>query len=359
MVAVIQEPNFSESTWCRKLHASLTERLREKRISYTEPTDCCPADAEAVFLLASDLAWIRNAVTQLNSGGVQPILLCNQLENIPGCLYSCVCSDVNASMKNLAESLGRQGRKRAALCGVNPSSIADLSRADALMLWKRGNLDRLEIFINDTSLDGHIRTLLPRLSEFDALICANDFVAVALLRCARQECVDLSALLPLISCTGSEISTYYAEEIQSLDLHFTQYGSAAVDLYELLQKKPYLTGVTVKLAWRFDEAAKTPRAAIPLCAPMRPDVLYRDAQFSEMLIVEKLLAQLSDPTDRAILLGLLNEESTETIAGNCYLSANAVKYRVRRMLATCGASDRHELLALLRKYLPEQALSEE
>ena len=134
MVAIFAEPGYGSSVWGKNLYRSLVRQLRQKRIPFCEITDFCPADTEAVFLIGANLDWTTAAIARLNRAGHQPILLCNQYERIPGCLYSCVCSDVNASMRAVLEELKAQNRTRVALYGMGSSSIADVSRASSLTL---------------------------------------------------------------------------------------------------------------------------------------------------------------------------------------------------------------------------------
>ena len=112
MVAILIDTKYANSLWCKNLQNSLIERLRQKRIPFCEIFDTCPADIETVFMIASDREWIISSIKQLNLGGVYPILLCNQLENLPGCIYNCVCSDINSSMKILLDTLKKREKRR-------------------------------------------------------------------------------------------------------------------------------------------------------------------------------------------------------------------------------------------------------
>ena len=91
---------------------------------------------DAIFIIASDREWTISAITQLNQYEIKPILICNQSEKLSGCIYSCVCSDINASMKNLLDTLKTKDKSRIALYGINNDSISDISRVDSLLNWR-------------------------------------------------------------------------------------------------------------------------------------------------------------------------------------------------------------------------------
>lgn len=353
MVAILSDPKYAESPWCQNICKGLMDELRAKRIPFDIISDTCPPEADAVFLIAADYVWTSDTIRLLNGSGIAPIVICNQLENIPGCIYSCVCSDVNSSMKNLLEHLHAQGKKSLALYGVNPNSISDLSRADALMQWKTDRIQNVEVFLNEGSLEKLFLQIAPRLGQFDAIICANDFAAVSLLYFAKQKGIPLDGLLPLISCASSKISEHYKGEILSVDIGYARFGNAAVDVLELIRRRPYLTGVTAKLAWNMESKGSLPdRLAISLPQTHAGDPMYSDAHFRQMMIVENLLMLMENPMDKQIVESLQAGLPNHKIAELCYFSENAVKYRIRRLLEKSGAADKEEMLQLLGTYLP-------
>lgn len=350
MVAILSDPKYAQSPWCQNICKGLMDELRSKRIPFDIISDTCPPEADAVFLIAADYVWTSDTIRLLNGSGIAPIVICNQLENIPGCIYSCVCSDVNSSMKNLLEHLHAQGKKSLALYGVNPNSISDLSRADALMQWKTGRIDNVEVFLNEGSLEKLFSEFVPNLSRFDAVLCANDFAAVSLLYFAKQAGFDLKGHLPLISCASSKISEGYPE-ITSVDIGYARFGNAAVDVLELIRRRPYLTGVTAKLAWDMENRGEQPeRGAISLPQPHTGDPMYADPHFRQMMVVENLLMLMENPLDKQIVDALKAGLPNHKIAELCYFSENAVKYRIRRLLEKSGAADKDEMLALLNTF---------
>jgi len=353
MVAILSDPKYAESPWYQNICKSLTDELRGKRIPFTVISDTCPPDVDAVFLLTADYAWTSDTIRLLNGSGIAPIVICNQLESIPGCIYSCVCSDVNSSMKNLLEHLRALGKKSLALYGVNPNSIADLSRADALMQWKSGRVETVEVFLNEGSLENLFSQFAAKASCFDAVVCVNDFAAVSLLYFAKQKGISLEGFLPLISCVSSKISEYYKGSILSVDIGYARFGKAAVDVLELIRRRPYLSGVTAKLSWSMENAKPRPvRESIPLPQTHADDPMYSDPHFRQIMIVENLLSLMENPLDKQIVDAMLALMPNHRIAEKCYLSENAVKYRIRRLLEKSGAADKDEMLALLATYLP-------
>ena len=351
MVGILLDSKYSESLWCKSLYISLTERLRKKRIQFCEIFDCVDSDMEAIFIIASDMEWTLSAITQLNNNGIKPILICNQSEKLAGCMYSCVCSDINASMKNLLDALKERGKSRIALYGINTDSISDISRVDSLITWSGENFEIKKIFNNNGSLQNCFADFLEYEDDIDAVICANDFAAVSLVRNLKQKFPEKLKKLHIISCAQTPISNYYRDEILSLNMNFEQYGKAAVRIYDTLQKHPYLTEMTIKVLWSLENINSLPKKVnIELDLKSSEDDFYNDAELSEMLIVDKIL-QNSDDVDKRIINNLLNGKTIEQIAEDCFLTISGVKYRIKKIVSECGAIDKTQIITLLNKYL--------
>lgn len=350
MVAILTDKKYANSLWCKNLYSSLTAVLRQKRIAFCEIFDAVPTDCERVFIIASDLAWTRAAIRQLNAGGISPILLCNQSEHLPGCIYSCVCSDINTSMKNLLDTLKTKSKSRIALYGVNTNSIADISRVNSLFVWREDDFSTMQVFVNEGSLENCFNAFYSHIEDFDAVICANDFTAVSLVRRLQAHAPHILEAMPVISCAETKLAEYYRRHILSLKMNFEQYGKAAVYIHEALQKHVYLSDMTVSVAWTLEESHTPPTATqLQLCFTESSDSFYSDPELREMLIVDKLLNSL-DNTDRIILRELIADSAYDSIADMCYLTEGSIKYRIKKMTRESGAADKQEMLCLVRKY---------
>lgn len=350
MVGILLDQNYAESLWGKNLYENLTRRLREKRIAFCDLHDTFPPELDGVFLIASDREWLTSVVQQCNRAGVRPIVLCNQAEQLPRCLYSCVCSDFGASMKNLLESLKLKQKTRIAVYGINTESISDTGRVDSLFSWKDEAFETMQVFTNDGSLAACFSAFAPRIAEFDAVICANDFAAISLVRALLVHAPEELSRLAIVSCSAARLSDSYREHILSLNMNYEQYGAAAVYLYETLQKHPFVSGMTVRIAWSFSDAPAADVLPFSFTLPESRDRFYKDPELSEMLIADKLL-NCSDETEQAILQGLRVGRTYEQLAEDCFLTVGSIKYHVKKLLALSGAESKEQITELLNKYL--------
>ena len=353
MVTILTEPAYSESMWCKALYGSLTERLRQKRISFCEMYDTVPENSEAVFIIAADYNWIKATLTELNLSGIKPILICNQAETILGCSYSCVCSDITGSMKYLLDGLKADGKTRVALYGVNTSSISDIGRVDGLFAQKDGIIDSMRVFTNDGSLQNCYRKFVAEADNFDAVICFNDFAAVSLIRHLEKDGKrEITERLRILSCSQTKISSCYRDRITSINMNLEQYGKAAVFIYEKLKAHPYISQMTLNVSWN-SEPNKTPNSLpVSLKSAQNTDRIYSDKELNEMICAERIL-EIDSATDKTVIANLCGGKSVSETAAACFLTDSGVKYRIKRILEKCKLSDKSELIYIVKRYLPD------
>ena len=353
MVTILTEPAYSESMWCKALYGSLTERLRQKRISFCEMYDAIPENSEAVFIIAADYNWIKATLTELNLSGIKPILICNQAETILGCSYSCVCSDITGSMKYLLDNLKSDGKTRIALYGVNTSSISDIGRVDGLFAQSGGIIDSMRIFTNDGSLQNCYKKFVVEADNFDAVICFNDFAAVSLIRHLEKDGKnEITERLRILSCSQTKISSCYRDRITSINMNLEQYGKAAVFIYEKLKAHPYISQMTLNVSWN-SEPNKIPNSLpISLKSARNTDRIYSDKELNEMICAERIL-EIDSATDKTVIAYLCGGKSVSEISAACFLTESGVKYRIKRILEKCKLSDKSELISIVKRYLPD------
>lgn len=353
MVTILTEPAYSESMWCKALYGSLTERLRQKRISFCEMYDTVPENSEAVFIIAADYNWIKATLTELNLSGIKPILICNQAETILGCNYSCVCSDITGSMKYLLDNLKADGKTRVALYGVNTSSISDIGRVDGLFAQKDGVIDSMRVFVNDGSLQNCYRKFSAEADNFDAVICFNDFAAVSLIRRLEAEGeVGKLSRLKILSCSQTKISSCYRDRITSINMNLEQYGKAAVFIYEKLKTHPYISQMTLNISWNTEPQNSFNSSPVNLKSAQNTDSIYSDKELNEMIAAERIL-EIDSAIDKTVIAYLCGGKSLKEIAAACFLTDSGVKYRIKRILEKCRISDKAELISIVKRYIPD------
>ncbi len=350
MVCILTEPNYSNSIWCRNFLNSLIEALRKNRIPFCEIFDEIPENAEDVFIIASDLIWIKNTIKQLNKSDISPILICNHIEEITSCEYSCVSSDIGGSIKSFLKQISDRKQQNIAIYGVNTSSVSDIGKVDTLFSHNDNLFQNINIYNNEGSLSDCFLKFSKDIKNTNTVICTNDFAAISLIKHLEKSFPEKLAGLTVFSLTDSTLSAYYRKYITSVNINYNGYGKTAVFLYKSRKKHKYLSNMTIKVSWSIEENKRSKALPITLNVPQPIDNFYGDIEFSEMMKLEKLLNSC-DATDSVIINGLLKGFTNEQIINNCYMTENAVKYRIKKLLSECDITDKAELLTLCKKYI--------
>ena len=354
MVALLAEPLYACSIWGQKLTESLISQLKCKRIPFNQAVcmEDISEECRYLFVIGTDHEWVGSVLEVASYRGIYPILISNEGSQRFDCRYSIVCSDVMSSMYDLVQWLSSRKRQRVGLYGVNPKSISDMSRLCAYQA-AIAPVSPL-IYYNQISLQKCFEDLSAQKPWPDALICTNGFAAISLVRRLKAERPEILENLLIVSCRESTLAGYYAENIVSVRLNYLEYGKAAVLLYETLRKSDYLSHIVMSVKWNMQELGTddNPRLSYrnqhePVFEPSAS--FYRDDELNDMMRLEKLCAILSSE-DRMILKGLLNRESSASLAMKHYLTPSTVKYRLKRMVTASGLEDKAELLALIQKY---------
>ena len=358
MILIFVEDSYLRSIWCQNLVDGLVAELKLKRIAFrfiTSLDELVPADP-FVYVIGSSSTWVRTALETISRKGLYPILLCNQAFHELDMTYSTVCSDIRGSMQHLVDILLSAGRSRIALYGVNPRSISDESRRKGFCA-ATGLTVNEDIYINDGSLADCFCSFRDKIKDYDAVICANDFAAISLVRnLLRSDPKELERLL-IIGCAETRLTEFYSRYVLSIRVNFPEYGRAAVMLMESLKRNPYLSDVVMTIRWDFSPLSSLERlitapTQTPLpVIPESKDIFYQDEELNRMLCIERLLNEC-DALDREMLKALLRGEPYEVISERCFVTVSTVKYRIKKMISTSQTSNRAELIDLLQEFLP-------
>lgn len=358
MILIFVEDSYARSIWCQNLVDGLVAELKQKRMAFRfiEEIDQMDASCPFIYVIGSSNEWVRAVLNASTDKGIYPILLCNQAFHELDMTYSTVCSDTSGSMQHLVDTLVGSGRGRIALYGVNPHSVSDKSRQEGFYAAaKKQNQE--DVYINDGSLEQCFRSFRGRLSTYDAVICANDFAAISLVRKLLQETPEELERLLIVGCAETRLTEYFNRYVLSIRVNFLEYGRAAVMLLENLKRNPYLSHIVMAIRWDFSPLTSLQnlsgiRSEAKISAlPTSKDVFYQDQELHNMLQLERLLNECDD-VDREVLQRLLQGQSYEAIAEECFVTISTIKYRVKKMIGISQTSGRGEMLALLREFLP-------
>lgn len=361
-IPILIEPAYRRSVWCRQtLNGLFAEAKRKKYTLRFVPGDVdAEWDEEELFgggarlmiVAGTSVSWIPQALRTLEKRQVRAILI-NYDSFAQPSSHSVVRMDYVNAMRRLMGYLYQAGRRRVALFGFNPNSSADRIKAQFFtgVLRARGDAapDR-HVFRNEGDLRACFARFLPVAGEYDALICANDLVAVSALRQLRGAGIAVPERLFLAGFGESVLAQRVYPSITTAILDHEEMGRQAVTLFAYMHRQRVPVTASVRVACKLAVRQSTqgiPEAAGLALAPEGEAAsavdFYRDAEVRALLEEEEFCFGL-DELDWEILTLLAQGMPVEAVAERCQSTPSTVGYRIRQMQARAGADSRRALL---------------
>ncbi len=364
-IPVLVEPNYRASVWAQQtIDGILKEATRKKyEAVLLEETDYRSLDMEKIFdadkrlmiIVGTSISWVPETLEYFSRNAVGTILVSfNPPES--SSMRGIVRMDYVSAMQEILNYLTGCGRKNIALYGVNPNSSADAIKRECFERFSKtqGNAAQ-NIFYNRASLAQCYADFKPNISQFDVVICTNDIVAASLLRNFKAENVRVPEEMYMVSFGDSSLAQRMQPQMTSASLEHEEMGRQAVRLFAFLYREDAATSVSLRVRSRMlvraSTAFQTPKTdgfSFDASALAESTVnFYADAEADALMRAECLLDGC-DETDEAFLRGLAAGEPFERMGERLFLSASALRYRLKRMMAIAKCDTKEQLGQLLR-----------
>ena len=352
----IGEPVYKNSNWYRNIMDGLISEKRQKRFSLTildtleELNDHTITDGDVIFVVGTNSAWLAKIIKVCEAYFDNRVIVLGNHQNTPSSgRYSTVTADIVRDVQILYNYLTSHGKARIAMYGINPDSTSDAFRKNSFLSC---GADEKDLFYNDGSLLQCYESFLEHIDNYDAVICANDYAAISLVRYLKDRPIFIT------SCSGGTLlSQFFSPSITHTWIDFQSFGKAGFELSRILRKNKNVNSVNIYLSSTFFIGESTD--FLPLAEELMPnisninkesDAFYSDLEIDEMLKIELLLASC-DKTDTLIIERLLQGVTYQKIAEEFFMSINGVKYKLSNMFRICQVSSKAEFIALLNKYI--------
>ena len=353
----IGEPEYKTSNWYRHILDGLINEKRQKRFTLTllenidELNSHTLTDEDVIFVIGTNSEWLIKIIKVCELFfDTRVIVLGNHESNLSNGRYSVVTTDVARDIHVLYNYLKSHNKTRIAMYGINPDSASDTFRKNSFLSCGTSEED---LFYNNGSLSQCFENFLARIDDYDAVICANDYAAISLIRYLKGE-----KHIFITSCGGGILlSHFFSPRITHTLIDFQDFGKAGFELSRILQKNKHVNSIKIYLTSTFQVGETTDN--LPLtkeCTSYAVDIqkdtdaFYSDTEIDEMLRIE-LLLNSCDKVDLFILEHLLKGATYPKIAEELFMSINGVKYKLKNMFKICQVSTKTEFVALLSKYI--------
>ena len=277
--------------------------------------------------------------------------------------YSCATFSRRIATEQMLDFFMQKGCCSVAMVGVGYNSMNDAVRSEAMRRYSElsGGLLHSKSFSYQTYISESFESFLKEADQFDAVLCPNDYAAVAFLHFCEEHQIKVPDQLILASFNGNRIGQYCRPAITSLMINFEAIGESAVTIWLYLQENHNLNlQFRITAPGRILERESTHRegttdAAPPLRRPMNDRFeggpFYEEPSLQALMRIDRCI-QRCDELDFRIIGELLTGDSYETIAGRLFLSESSMQYRMRKLFQVAQVANRRAFAELFDKNFP-------
>lgn len=368
-IYIIVEPDYESSCWCRDKIRGLDEELRRKRyksilLNSIEDLRKHAKDINSEFsslvTISSSQSWTDGVLAKASAYPIYPIVMCSQPYKSYNGGYSYVSLDLHKDMKTAVTYLKNNGKRHIAFFGIYSDSLHDACLEEAFFDFCKFEKSCLFKFKN--SLSECLYGFVPRIEEFDAIICTNDIVAISLIQNLKDAGYTKLDRFIIISFSASLLLNLCAPQTTSLMVDFREFGKAAVSIHNALKNNSSFSAINVLIKSELKIGIKTQNKAY--CRKIQltekkadcdfPDI-FKEKHADKLIVLQNLL-NLCDLIDFYIISGIMSEMTYSQINERYYISIDSIKYRIRKMIEFCNFPSRKELVNFFHTYLNEDSI---
>ena len=338
-----------------------------------------------VFVIGPDNQWMNSIIRELNNIGIRAIITSSDIMDARINPYE-IFTNQTSSVKQSVEFFMKHNRKRIAMFGINQSDTSDLSKSNAFL--KETAITSIsascgrdvDIFYFNNDISNCFESFKSKISQYDAVICANDLIGVYFI----NECGKLGVKIPedmyVVGigdlCIGRNVTPALTTFIDSA-LYHEAFCEILFTLNEMIHKYPDIDSLHLGL-----DTVMLCRESTGCCRHKngagkdknkdknkdkdkdkdKDDFCITDA---ELKIMNVNLSYIKDPKirhlcwlnnvltacdsiDQGIIARQMKEGSYIQIADEMFISVDTVKYRLKKIYKRFAVQNRYQLSQILR-----------
>lgn len=359
------EESYLQSSWYEESLGGMIQAAKRRSLDVVilQDGEDVTAGGESVILLGFSASWIASRAEAYRRRGNRVMLICMEEEGIPDRIHIVELDRVRAILDVMRRFHG-VGRDKVLLYAPDTGSVSDRERMAAFREAGeelRLSLGEADIYPNRGTLDQTYERLRPRLGNYNAALCVNDYAALHLMRRAMADGVGIPRDLMVVGCGNMPLGRMSRPTLTTITLDYQEAGRQAVEAMVYLEKHPEIMVSVHTMESRLvigDSTGELPPGRVteePVKAENDVIHFFEDPAVLDISEINSFLFSC-DPTDRAILRAFLEGKRSSEAADACYISQTTFKKRMSRLLAKSNTASRSELLGYLSKWRVDREL---
>lgn len=366
----------------KNLHPFLSKRtaqeitavkaLNQKRIPTKSITDISDLsvllrDSHSVFLIPYGITPdTLEAIKFCNYNDIPVIAMHNIPDFAPEYIYSSTGSNNWVLFAKIISYFKKHGKNRIAYFGINPNSQSDLVKAHHLYnMYQPFTPENL--FCINKSFSECFASFVEKRNDYDAIICPNDFIAVALMKNLFPIDANYAESHFIIGFMDSYISKFYHTSITSITYDIKAVLKAISNIYRTLNRGRHnFNSINIQLPNLINVRDSTQNAPLaeghclyknlsnsrpPLVFPDSIDFSYeKDPEMSIILQIENMFENINN-IDFRIIYEILSGSTNKTISEKLFISQQTLQYHTSHLFSSINAKTKTDFIDILSPYV--------
>lgn len=335
-------------------------------------------DIESIFipyaLFRDDLISL---VSYCNSAHIPVITMRIYPNQLPNSTYSTITRDLNACMQKILSYFIYNTSKtpKVAYFGVTPNTLVDIDKINAFYsLYSEMKPD--DVYFNESSFIDCFNAFYDRRNEYDAIIFANSYIAIAfneIMMKRDKACLDK---LLTVSFLDSTLSHLCYTDLTLMLYSDNSLLEAAAEIFKIIHKRKNITAMNVFLENHLMIGDSTHRLPAPddktafdlvhqyymssrkayFSSYKTNTISYDEDEYLRHICNIENLFNSCDNIDLIIILMLLKKSKNIDISKTLFLSPQTIKYRTKSMFNLLKTKNKVEFIEIMHRYIDLEKL---
>ncbi len=347
-----EDKNFSSFPWGRELLENLLIAAKKYNIILKEFNLSKPPKHGFLLVLGVDSVLISKIAAAIKTTDLIVIQLSGDL-NIFENKFISIKVDQTMSIIKSINMLSKDGRTRPALFGIQKNDTSDLSKVEIFTKY----FNKSDVYSVDALISESFERFYNNIPLYDSVICANDIIAVYLLKRLKEHKINVPEQLYVVGNGNLWISSHISPTLTTAT--GTDSKSLTNIIFQFIKNEPlceFLSSMELKLKTdiicRQTTACNTYDDTIHEYTPKIKDFAFdlQDKEIEKIKRINTILSAFSK-TDTRILKQLYQRDAYEKIAENECMTYDSVKYHIKKIYSRLDIHSNAELRNLLDENL--------
>lgn len=346
------DKNFLAYGWGKTIIRCLSKYEKKYSVRIYEFNPDSPPDNGVLFVVGVDILWLESIAEKIKNTDIVVVQVCGELDIFSNSVIQTGC-DIKSVVENTILHFRDNNRTRTAFFGIQKNDSSDLYKGE---IFKKYYNDE-DIYIKNERISDTFDIFFENMHRYDSVICANDLIAIYLLKRLRKLNVAVPKQLQLAGIGNLWISSHISPTLTTSEYD----NNMAIDIiFKLIHtEKLYNNLSKLSLMLKTDIVARETTGCYTcnnegthLYMPYKENGIadVSDEEIRIIKNVDSAFFSLS-VTDREIIKELCKGETYNEIAEAVCLTQDSVKYHLKKIYSTFGLHSAKELKRLLEENL--------